>query len=182
MNQTATHGLLLDALRRHRQSRAFTMIELLIVASIIPIITAGLIGLIVSLQDARGHIEARMLADERAARTLTRWREDVACAQRVELADDGAVLSIWRLDEEGQGALVRYGLDTEGVLVRADERLDASRPMALEALARDSQALVFTAVGAGFRMTWQIDYNDGIRKMTWPQTGYATPLAAEPKQ
>jgi len=154
--------------------RGFTLIELMIVVSIIPIVAAALTLLIGSLNNVRLWNESRLDAQESARRALDLWREDVACSTRIETGPDGTEMTIVRPNRDGGETMARYRLSDRGHLERADE---SARPPVRD-LGEGCSDLQFRKVGRAWQAQWTASASDGVSKRSWPQSGFATPLAA----
>jgi len=154
-------------------NRAFTLIELLICASILPVITVALAALIGSLNSARVETQARLDARESAWRALSRWREDVACASRIELGPDPQMMTVVRRTRDGSEAVIRYQPSAAGRLVRIVETKASGAAPKTEILCENCSDLEFRRVGRAWRVGWNIVYADGVSKRIWPQSGFA---------
>ena len=150
--------------------RAFTMIELLIVSAIIPIASLATYGLVSTLNNGRMRTEAHIDASESSAMLRARWQADIEMALRVELAEEGNSISMYRSGEDGKEVQIRYALTGKGRIERAEGN---GKP---EILCAPATELKFTKIGAGYRAGWKIAFDDGAMQMTWEKRAFGAPL------
>jgi prepilin-type N-terminal cleavage/methylation domain-containing protein len=165
-----------------RTDSGFTLIELLIVAGIVPVVSVALFGLIIGLRQSHDHLQARYEAQEQAARVLRVWKGDVSLASGISVALDGRSMALGRLDDGGDKASVRYELTGGGDLLRILDPSRGASGATEQIICRDVRDLEFSPVGRGCRLSWRLEYTDGVRRMNWTFGGFATPLAFEEGQ
>ncbi len=163
--------------RRRRPRLAFTLIELLIVTSIISMTFAAGFGLRSQFGAVRERLGERLDAREEALSTLTRWRRDVTLAANIELGDAGRSMTIQPHGSDGPAERVRYHWTDAGRLVRVIQTDTPSQAPREQILAANVSDVRFQQVGRGYRLTWVTRYDDGMQKWSWRYGGFATPLA-----
>ena len=163
-------------IRMKQVRRGFTLIELMIVASIITMAFGAGFAYHNRLGDARQRLKQRMNAHEAATRTLERWRGDVAPAAGIQIGDGGRTMTIRRQNSVQTFESIRYALNDKRELLRAIEAEKPGPAPPAEILARDVSQLEFQRVGQGYRLIWTMQSHDGIQ--TWSRRfgGFATPL------
>ena len=154
---------------RRKSSRAFTLIELLIVCSLVSIITASTFAFVTHFQSTGDRLTQRLNAAEAADRALTLWRIDVAAAIGTDVADDGMAVTIHRLDAQGDEVEVYYSMDGAGRLMRSVAGV-------AEPLVTDIENLSFARPGGCYRARWETTFFDGTQTWRWHKAGLATPL------
>ena len=157
---------------RRTSAPGFTLFELLIVCSIIPLTTLALYSLMAALGDARVRTWAKANAVEESARAIGIWRKDISLARTVEVGADGRTITISRPGAAGDPLTLVYERNEGGELVRSgDTRL--GKP---ETLVRGVSEIEFESVGRGFGVRWTVEFDDAVRRWHWPSAAFATPL------
>jgi type II secretory pathway pseudopilin PulG len=159
-----------------RDGRAFTLVELVIVVSILTITVGGGFGLIAALADRHRSLEDALQAHEMGSRLLAQWRHDVRFASRIELDPDGQRMRIDRADGAGGIVAVTYDLSDWGDVLRRAEGVDA--PGGAVVLAGGCRALVFRRLGGTYGIQWELVWSDGIRQWKTSGHGFATPIGS----
>lgn len=146
--------------------RGFTMVELVIVMTIVTILSGVLTGLVISLERMKERAQTRVVADEDADKLLRAWRADVKAATSFEVLEKGV------LKLRSSGPIVTYGLENGDV---TREIQSADRVVVIE----DVEELGFERQGRACKIRWVIKRGLSGEVITQNYSGVETPLARD---
>jgi prepilin-type N-terminal cleavage/methylation domain-containing protein len=153
--------------------RGFTLIELMIVVSILAIISVPAYRAVTQLGETRLRMEARLDAQQEAQLAVARWRADVTMATRAQWNPAAGVLLLSQATPDGGEVQVRYEWTPRGALLR---RVASDGQSLAETLVREASAAAFEPSGRGWRVRWTRAFDDQTIRLRWTFGGVATPL------
>lgn len=165
-----------------RRSRAFTLIELLIVVGILMLITGTGMALQNHLAEQRVWQEEHMNAEDTLVTLGQRWRDDVALARAIDVQRSADATSCTIRLTQGTPAAPRtvtYHWQAGGAIMRSAPS-SANAPAAPHRLATQVASCDVVNEGRLWRLAWRIEATDGLSRRDWDYTVLATPLEVAP--
>ncbi|MCE5228609.1 prepilin-type N-terminal cleavage/methylation domain-containing protein [bacterium] len=150
--------------------RAFTLIELLIVVSIIMVISVPVYRIVSRTMGAHRHFDQRMALQAGARDAIDAWHRDVSLAASITPAPDGKSVVIRQGDSARD---IEYVFSGGRFLRRQANTVD-------RLFANHVVESAFQPEGGTWRLSWTVEDSDGLN--TWRRTfgAIAAPLAPAP--
>lgn len=139
---------------RQRACGAFTLVELVIVMTMIPIFMGAVTMLTIQMRARGDRLARRITQQERFARAGDRWRQDVLTARTIAVDEAGRQAALTTVAPDGQTHYIAWQTDGGGRLVRLSGPVDGSATADWSAPLERGDDARFIRQGDAWALTW----------------------------
>ena len=161
--------------RRRRARIAFTLVELVIVLTMIPIVMGAVTLMIIQMRTRGDRLTGRIAQQEQFARAGDQWRLDVLTARTIAIGEAGGNAALTALAPDGRTHYIAWQRDDDGRLVRLAGPQDGSETASRSVLLEASDRTRFVRQGDAWALTWTARPEGRLDRAPIEATAWASP-------